>query len=82
MAFCEVGGFVLYVEPCSSSASVVICRTKAIAHRRELKTVLEAKRASTLNRGNRSKFVQESTDLMGLQTSLSRTAIQKALEIW
>src|SRR5260370_29121715 len=40
-----------------------------------------AKRTSRSSRGNGSKFVQESTDLMGLQASLSGTAIQKALKI-
>ncbi|HEY4035136.1 MAG TPA: hypothetical protein VGL94_14345, partial [Ktedonobacteraceae bacterium] len=46
-------------------------------HRRELKPALAEKRACMSSRGSGSKFVQESTDLMRLQTPFSRTAIQK-----
>ena len=50
-------------------------------HRRELNPAQVAKRTSRSSTGNGSKFVQESTDLMGLQASFSGTAIQKALKI-
>src|SRR5882757_1145286 len=63
--------------PSKSESSYSWC----FPHKRKLKPALVAKRASTSSRGNGSKFVQERTDLMGLQTSLSRTAIQKALKI-